>query len=51
MPVGAAATGGGLAAASGVSAVWIIVAGATLLVACLAAMSLMPRLRRRGSRI
>ena len=43
MPVGAVAAGGGIVGGS----LWAVVAGATLLVAGLAVMSLMPKLRRR----
>jgi hypothetical protein len=43
MPVGAVAAGGGLVGGS----LWMIVAGSTLLIAGLAVMSLMPKLRRR----
>jgi hypothetical protein len=43
MPVGAVAAGGGVMGGS----LWMIVAGSTLLVAGLAVMSLMPKLRKR----
>lgn len=43
MPVGAVAAGGGIIGGS----LWAAVAGATLIVAGLAVMSLMPKLRRR----
>jgi hypothetical protein len=46
IPIGAAATGGGVAASAGLSGLWVIVAGATLVVASLAMVSLLPRLRR-----
>jgi hypothetical protein len=43
MPVGAVAAGGGIIGGS----LWMVVAGATLLVAGLAVMSLLPKLRSR----
>ena len=43
VPVGAVAAGGGVLAGP----LWMVVAGATLLVSGLAVMSLMPKLRRR----
>ena len=45
MPVGAAAAGGGIAGGS----LWMIVAASTLVVAGLAVVSLLPKLRTRRS--